>query len=449
MPIAAGAQVYAFVDENLTTGGGTFAIEVNRCARETEPNDAPQTAGTPACGLEGSITPAGDADYFSLGAPAAGARVFALADGVSGNPDGVDLRLRVTTAADTLEFDEDDADLPFGGSSPVVAGTPLTGEASYLRIDHSSSASQGEPYRLYAVLQPSIEGAALETEPNNSTSQPNPAAGAYYSGALAGPAPSTDADVFPVTVAAGDLLFLGLDGDPLRDNTPINPRLDLLDPSGTVLVSVNDPDSIVEHDPQPRHADRHDAEFPFREPDLSRHRVGDLFRQGVDRFGVRGSTGAGDYLLSISKNCATGADLAVTQTDSPDPVGPGQQLVETLTVQNLGPGAAVNVQLSNPVPADATFASVTPPPGWSCTAPPAGWSGNVVCTTAGMPANSTAVFTLVLNANQCAPDGTLISNVATVSSATGGSGPWRTTPRRRPPRPRAAPPAATTRTRAR
>ena len=40
-----------------------------------------------------------------------------------------------------------------------------------------------------------------------------------------------------------DLIFLSLDGDPLRNNTPINAKLELLDQSGNVLVTVDDGNS--------------------------------------------------------------------------------------------------------------------------------------------------------------------------------------------------------------
>ncbi|MBI3450200.1 MAG: hypothetical protein HY049_14950, partial [Acidobacteria bacterium] len=85
VPLAAGQTVYPIVDEGSLTAGSSYKIEANRCNRETEPNGTPATASALTCGLEGTISPAGDADFFSLGTPVSGSRVFALADGVAAN----------------------------------------------------------------------------------------------------------------------------------------------------------------------------------------------------------------------------------------------------------------------------------------------------------------------------------------------------------------------------
>jgi uncharacterized repeat protein (TIGR01451 family) len=55
-----------------------------------------------------------------------------------------------------------------------------------------------------------------------------------------------------------------------------------------------------------------------------------------------------------------GADLAVTKTDSADPVQAGGALVYTIQVHNNGPSAATNVVVTDPLPAGLTFVSATP-----------------------------------------------------------------------------------------
>jgi len=57
------------------------------------------------------------------------------------------------------------------------------------------------------------------------------------------------------------------------------------------------------------------------------------------------------------------ADLAVTKSDSPDPVLVGQELTYTVGVQNNGPSAAPGVSLSDTLPAGVTFTSATPSQG--------------------------------------------------------------------------------------
>jgi uncharacterized repeat protein (TIGR01451 family) len=60
------------------------------------------------------------------------------------------------------------------------------------------------------------------------------------------------------------------------------------------------------------------------------------------------------------------ADLAVTKTDSADPVQVGSNLTYTITVSRLDPGAATAVTMTDILPAGVDFVSVTPSQG-SCT----------------------------------------------------------------------------------
>jgi hypothetical protein len=317
LPLAANQTVFVFVDEaNLdTTEGSIFRIEVTKCSGETESNNTPATANTLTCGIEGSISPGGDFDFYSLGTPAAGSRVFSLVDGAAANDGGFDMRITTSTA--TIEFDDGDNDVPFGSLSSNVAGTPLTGVPAFIRVNHSGATTQSQPYRLYAAVQPPGVGpgsssATTETEPNNTIAVANSAVNNYFYGTLSGPAPSTDLDVFSFTAAAGDVVFLSLDGDPLRDNTPINPRLELLDSSGSVLISVNDGSSTSSTTASPGTLT---GTTPFSPAEglvfrvatagtyYARVRIGTV---AVD------STGAGDYLLSISLNCVAACAVSIS-----------------------------------------------------------------------------------------------------------------------------------------
>lgn len=60
------------------------------------------------------------------------------------------------------------------------------------------------------------------------------------------------------------------------------------------------------------------------------------------------------------------ADLKITKTDSPDPVGVGATLTYTITVENLGPVAATGVTVTDNLPKGVDFASATSTLG-SCT----------------------------------------------------------------------------------
>ena len=77
---------------------------------------------------------------------------------------------------------------------------------------------------------------------------------------------------------------------------------------------------------------------------------------------------------SASTTVNPAADLAVTKTDSPDPVAVGQQLTYTVGVSNAGPSSATGITLTDTLPAGVTFNSATPTQG-SCSQA----SGTVTC----------------------------------------------------------------------
>ncbi len=59
-------------------------------------------------------------------------------------------------------------------------------------------------------------------------------------------------------------------------------------------------------------------------------------------------------------------DVAVTKTDTPDPVTVGSDVTYTVTVTNNGPGSAANVVMDDPLPAGLTFVSATADNGATC-----------------------------------------------------------------------------------
>jgi hypothetical protein len=307
LPLTSGQQVFIFVDEDTFVPGSTFLLEVNECLLESEPNDTPATADPLYFGVEGAINPFTDIDFFSLGASGmnANARVFALVDGRAAP--NKDFDLRVTTTTDTLEFDNQDTDLPFGDLSPTIAGAPLTGANSFLRIVTNTPPTGSEPYRIYAVVQPPGAGlgnssATAESEPNGNIAQADSATNNFFSGSLAGPAPSNDRDYFSFTAEAGDLIFLSLDADPLRNNTPIDAKLALLDANGAILLEVNDGNS---NSNTASGAGSLGAITPRSPAESLVYRATETatYYAGV-AIGTTSPTaiGAGDYLLSIAKD---------------------------------------------------------------------------------------------------------------------------------------------------
>jgi len=111
------------------------------------------------------------------------------------------------------------------------------------------------------------------------------------------------------------------------------------------------------------------------------------------------------------------ADLEVTKTDSPDPVGLGENLTYTVVVTNNGPGNAQSVVLTDMIPANTTFVSNSGAAGWMCMNPPVNGTGTITCTIPTLVDGAMATFTIVVKVNATAC-GATITNTATVSSAT-------------------------------
>lgn len=120
----------------------------------------------------------------------------------------------------------------------------------------------------------------------------------------------------------------------------------------------------------------------------------------------------------ITVALATQADLSVTNSDAPDPVAAGGLVTYTQTVRNQGPATAMTVSFTQTTPANTTFQSISAPAGWTCTTPAVGGTGAITCTTASLAANTSAAFFLTLGVNAATAAGTVITESASVSSAT-------------------------------
>jgi hypothetical protein len=392
LPLTGGETVYLFVDEHTYTGGGDLALEAGICRAEGEPNDLPGEAAAwpvpPACGAEGATDPAGDPDFFAMGAPVAGARVFALVDGAAANSSDFDLR--ITTGSSTLEYDDLNNDLLFGNASPNVAGTLVSGGTVFLRVSHYSPTVAAEPYRLYSAIQPPAAAATPEVEPNDTVAAATSGGNFYYSGALSG---TGDLDAFSFPAVVGELLLLGLDLDPGRDGTPWNGTLALLDPRGETLLSVNDGGSTSS---TASGAGSLAATTPSSPGEAIVWRVRESGTHYA-RVGWAGGT-PGDYLLSVARDCRVGppTDLALEQTDGPDPVLPGARLTVAFTLRNLGADPASVVTLRVNPPAEAPLAVVTSSQG-TCEVP-----GPVVCHLGTLASGGTATVEVGVTAPSAA-----------------------------------------------
>lgn len=116
--------------------------------------------------------------------------------------------------------------------------------------------------------------------------------------------------------------------------------------------------------------------------------------------------------------CA-GADLTVSSnTAVPTVVAPGNNIVYTQVVQNLGPMAAVNAIFSEAVPANTTFQAIVTPAGWTCLTPAVGATGNITCTNPLVASLASSTFTITVKVGAATTSGTQIVDVANVTSGT-------------------------------
>ena len=118
-------------------------------------------------------------------------------------------------------------------------------------------------------------------------------------------------------------------------------------------------------------------------------------------------------LLPASAQAAT-ADLAISKSDSPDPVVQGAVLTYTITVTNLGPGTAGEVTVSDKISPHSTFLSATASQG-SCEAA----GVNVTCELGTLAANAGATVTIEVEPKQAGE----LSNSASVAVGKGDTDP--------------------------
>jgi hypothetical protein len=352
--LTSGQQVFIFVDENAVGTSTTFRIEVSQCQPETEANDTPGTANPFIFGVEGSINPDTDADFYSLGTTVPNSRVFALIDGSAGIPqDTEDFDLRVTTATDTLEYDDDNGSSAIGSFSGVIGGRALIGPNTYLRVSpfHELIAAPipNEPYRLYAIVEPvginpiaacptQTTAAIDETEPNDSpgTANTSPGGLGYFEGSLDDV--SDLDDFYAIDAKAGDLIFASLDLDPCRDNTPFDGDLYLVAPDGvTVLVAGVDGDFDSDTTSGAGDLTSTTPESPA-EGIIYRIQTTGTYFLVAEEF-----SGSGDYLLAISRNgnLGTGPTAAPATISGRITTGDGAPLAGV--TMNLGGARSAKV----------------------------------------------------------------------------------------------------------
>jgi uncharacterized repeat protein (TIGR01451 family) len=111
----------------------------------------------------------------------------------------------------------------------------------------------------------------------------------------------------------------------------------------------------------------------------------------------------------------TQADVAIVKTASPEPVDQGTTLTYTLQVTNNGPAVAQNLTVTDPLPTQVTFVSVSIPPSQGTCSQAA---GTVTCNIPTLSVGGLAIITIDTTASTFSSN-TLATNTATVSATTG------------------------------
>lgn len=117
----------------------------------------------------------------------------------------------------------------------------------------------------------------------------------------------------------------------------------------------------------------------------------------------------------------TQTDLAVTVSDSPDPVSASAELTYEIVVTNNGPSNAAGASLASAVQLGTAFVSLASPDGWTCgTKPAVGGRGAISCTNPSFGVTS-ATFTLKVRVLSGAAEGETLSLTASAASTTSDS----------------------------
>ncbi|MDX6444696.1 MAG: hypothetical protein QOH71_1770 [Blastocatellia bacterium] len=128
---------------------------------------------------------------------------------------------------------------------------------------------------------------------------------------------------------------------------------------------------------------------------------------------------------STSSAVVTGAsaDLGVNKIASADTISADSDLTYTITVSNGGPDTATSATLTDTIPGNLSFVSLSQPAGWTCSPLTPGSGGTLSCSR-DLPAGSGAqVFTLVTHIPAETADGTFYNNMASVSTTTSDPNP--------------------------
>ena len=207
----------------------------------------------------------------------------------------------------------------------------------------------------------------------------------------------------------GDTVCVKLTGAPF--GTRVRRRLVIANPAGIVLAKVN-----VTADPQ-------SVSLTLPSTASSTYEVNTVDNRGnwvVNSISTADGGVKASAWFAVHDPAVSVASLSVYKNPSSDTVASGAVVSFTVLVTNYGPDAATTVQLTEATPANTTFLSFSQDSGptFTCTDPGSGGTGDTVCNLATLASGAEASFTFSYQVNSGLAENTLLSNTATVASAT-------------------------------
>ncbi len=125
----------------------------------------------------------------------------------------------------------------------------------------------------------------------------------------------------------------------------------------------------------------------------------------------------GDETASFTTVVETDADLDLSKSGTPDPVDAGGELTYELAIVNHGPSQASGVRVTDTLPAEVSFVSVSPN-GTTCTHSGEAWGGTIVCDLENVARNGIENVSIAARVRDDLAPGSNLENSAVVGADT-------------------------------
>lgn len=139
---------------------------------------------------------------------------------------------------------------------------------------------------------------------------------------------------------------------------------------------------------------------------------------------VTSANGGTGNSASATVNVATAADLAIANA-APTIAVPQTPLTYNITLTNNGPNDAQNVSISDTLPPNTLFTSISMGggSGWNISTPAVGGTGTIICTKSAVASGESAIFLVSVQIGAGAANGNSIANTVTATAQTADPNP--------------------------